>query len=80
MVADVSEGPLTHAVEGMDAVIFAAGAGRHRGPLKQALVDYAGAIRAIVAAQESRLRAPQWPCVGLGRFLLGPYQVLIRNL
>merc|ERR1712218_697201 len=41
-----------HAMEGMDAVIFAAGAGNHRGPLKQALVDYSGAIRAIVAAQE----------------------------
>ena len=38
----------------IDAVIFAAGAGRARGPLKQVLVDLNGAIQATVAAQESQ--------------------------
>ena len=37
----------------IDAVIYAAGAGRVRGPLKQVLVDLSGAIRSVVAAQES---------------------------
>ena len=36
----------------IDAVIYAAGAGRVRGPLKQVLVDLSGAIRSV-AAQES---------------------------
>lgn len=54
VVGDVAEGaPSAEHMSDVDAVIFAAGAGRHRGPLKQVLVDYAGAIRAIVAAQES---------------------------
>eukprot|EP00293_Proteomonas_sulcata_P009623 CAMPEP_0184295500 /NCGR_PEP_ID=MMETSP1049-20130417/6330_1 /TAXON_ID=77928 /ORGANISM="Proteomonas sulcata, Strain CCMP704" /LENGTH=197 /DNA_ID=CAMNT_0026604035 /DNA_START=296 /DNA_END=889 /DNA_ORIENTATION=+ len=40
-------------MQGVDAVIFAAGAGNKRGPLKQAAIDYAGAIKAVVAAQET---------------------------
>ena len=55
VVGDIAEhgAPSAQQMSGLDAVIFAAGAGRHRGPLKQVLVDYAGAIRSVVAAQES---------------------------
>ena len=55
VVGDIAEhgAPSAQHMSGLDAVIFAAGAGRHRGPLKQVLVDYAGAVRSVVAAQES---------------------------
>lgn len=54
VVGDIAAGaPSAEHMSDVDAVIFAAGAGRQRGPLQQVLVDYAGAIRAIVAAQES---------------------------
>lgn len=50
VVADL-EYPIDHAVKGCDAVIFAAGSGGHTGKDKTVLVDYIGAIRAIVTAQ-----------------------------
>ena len=53
VLGSVEEGSLEQHMHGVDAVIFAAGAGRQRGPLKQVLVDYSGAIRSVVAAQES---------------------------
>ena len=63
VVGDIEAGasPFEQCMAGVDAVIFAAGAGRARGLLRQVKVDYAGALRAIVAAQES-------PTVG--RFIL----------
>ena len=55
VVADMDAGaPSAQAhMANIDAVIYAAGAGRVRGPLKQVLVDLSGAIRSVVAAQES---------------------------
>jgi len=45
------EYPLDSAIEGCDAVMFAAGSGGHTGKDKTVLVDHIGAIRAIVTAQ-----------------------------
>ena len=54
IVADMDAGaPAAQHMANIDAVIYAAGAGRVRGPLKQVLVDLSGAIRSVVAAQES---------------------------
>ncbi|MBS03730.1 MAG: NAD-dependent dehydratase [Gammaproteobacteria bacterium] len=47
------EYPIDHAVRGCDAVIFAAGSGSKTGKDKTVLVDHIGAIRSMVAAQES---------------------------
>ena len=54
LIGDLSAGaPSAQHMESVDAVIFAAGAGRARGPLKQVLVDLNSAIRSVVAAQEA---------------------------
>ena len=54
VVLDMDAGaPSAQHMANIDAVIYAAGAGRVRGPLKQVLVDLSGAIRSVVAAQES---------------------------
>ena len=50
VLADL-EYPIDHAVQGCDAVIFAAGSGSRTGKDKTVLVDHIGAIRAIVTAQ-----------------------------
>ena len=50
VLADL-EYPVDHAVQGCDAVIFAAGSGGHTGKDKTVLVDHIGAIRSMVAAQ-----------------------------
>ncbi len=44
------EYPVDHALNGVDAVIFAAGSGGHTGKDKTVLVDHIGAIRTMVAA------------------------------
>lgn len=45
------EYPIDHAMQGCDAVIFAAGSGGHTGKDKTVLVDHIGAIRSMVTAQ-----------------------------
>ena len=50
VLADL-EYPIDHAVQGCDAVIFAAGSGGRTGKDKTVLVDHIGAIRSMVAAQ-----------------------------
>ena len=45
------EFPIDHAINGCDAIIFAAGSGSKTGKDKTVLVDYLGAIRSMVAAQ-----------------------------
>ena len=50
VLADL-EYPIDHAIQGCDAVIFAAGSGGHTGKDKTVLVDHIGAIRAMVTAQ-----------------------------
>jgi uncharacterized protein YbjT (DUF2867 family) len=51
IVADL-EGDVSHAVKGMDAVIFAAGSGSQTGPDKTISVDQEGAKRLIDAAKK----------------------------
>ncbi|CAB9506372.1 epimerase [Seminavis robusta] len=46
--------PSVEALEGADAVIFAAGAGRDRPNIKKVSIDYLGAIKAIASAQETK--------------------------
>lgn len=54
LLGDIDAGaPNAHHMDDIDAVIFAAGAGRVRGPLMQVLVDLSGAIRSVVAAQQA---------------------------
>ncbi|EJK44702.1 hypothetical protein THAOC_36741 [Thalassiosira oceanica] len=48
-------------LEGFDAVIFAAGAGRDRPDIKKVSIDYIGAVRSMAASQESS---------SVGRFIL----------
>jgi uncharacterized protein YbjT (DUF2867 family) len=50
VLADL-EYPIDHAVQGCDAIIFAAGSGGKTGPDKTILVDHIGAIRSMVAAK-----------------------------
>ncbi len=50
VLADL-EYPIDHAIQGCDAVIFAAGSGGKTGKDKTVLVDHIGAIRSMVAAQ-----------------------------
>ena len=50
VLADL-EYPIDHAINGCDAVIFAAGSGSKTGKDKTVLVDHIGAIRSMVAAQ-----------------------------
>ena len=40
VLGDVEAGPLAPHMQDVDAVIFAAGAGRHRGPLKQVIDQF----------------------------------------
>src|SRR5215216_8152095 len=46
------EGAVGRAVEGCDAVIFAAGAGPGSGAARKETMDYGGAVKLIVAAEE----------------------------
>lgn len=55
VLADL-EYPIDHAVQGCDAIIFAAGAGGKTGKDKTVLVDHIGAIRSMVAAQVNNVR------------------------
>lgn len=55
VLADL-EYPIDHAVQGCDAVIFAAGSGGKTGKDKTVLIDHIGAIRSMVAAQVNGAR------------------------
>ena len=55
VLADL-EYPIDHAVQGCDAIIFAAGSGGKTGKDKTVLVDHIGAIRSMVAAQVNGVR------------------------
>ena len=55
VLADL-EYPIDHAVQGCDAIIFAAGSGGKTGKDKTVLVDHIGAIRSMVAAQVCGVR------------------------
>ena len=55
VLADL-EYPIDHAVQGCDAIIFAAGSGGKTGRDKTILVDHIGAIRSMVAAQVHGVR------------------------
>jgi uncharacterized protein YbjT (DUF2867 family) len=55
VLADL-EYPMDHAVQGCDAIIFAAGSGGKTGKDKTVLVDHIGAIRSMVAAQVNGVR------------------------
>lgn len=55
VLADL-EYPVDHAVQGCDAVIFAAGSGGKTGKDKTVLVDHIGAVRSMVAAQVNGVR------------------------
>ena len=50
VLADL-EYPIDHAVEGCDAIIFAAGSGGTTGKDKTVLTDHIGTIRSMVSAQ-----------------------------
>ena len=55
VLADL-EYPIDHAVQGCDAIIFAAGSGGKTGKDKTVLVDHIGAIRSMVAAQVNNVQ------------------------
>ena len=55
VLADL-EYPIDHAVQGCDAIIFAAGSGGKTGKDKTVLIDHIGAIRTMVAAQVHGVR------------------------
>lgn len=55
VLADL-EYPIDHAVQGCDAIIFAAGSGGKTGKDKTVLIDHIGAIRSMVAAQVHGVR------------------------
>ena len=55
ILADL-EYPIDHAVQGCDAIIFAAGSGGKTGKDKTVLIDHIGAIRSMVAAQVHNVR------------------------
>ncbi|MDA0272527.1 MAG: SDR family oxidoreductase, partial [Proteobacteria bacterium] len=55
ILADL-EYPIDHAVQGCDAIIFAAGSGGKTGKDKTVLIDHIGAIRSMVAAQVHDVR------------------------
>lgn len=50
------EGEVTHAVKGVDKVIFAAGSGSKTGPDKTTAVDEEGAIKLIDAAAQAKIK------------------------
>jgi uncharacterized protein YbjT (DUF2867 family) len=50
------EGAVGQAVEGYDAVIFAAGAGPGSGSARKETMDYGGAVKLIIAAEEHGAR------------------------
>ncbi|MFT7220807.1 MAG: hypothetical protein ACI8Z1_002427 [Candidatus Azotimanducaceae bacterium] len=55
VLADL-EYPIDHAIQGCDAIIFAAGSGGKTGTDKTVLIDHIGAIRSMVAAQVHGVR------------------------
>lgn len=60
IVCDIESEPLTDAVAGADAVVFAAGAGPGSGPERKRTVDYGGAVKLIEAAKAN----------GVGRYVI----------
>ncbi len=51
VICDIEAEELTDAVEGADAVVFAAGAGPGSGPERKRTVDYGGAVKLIEAVR-----------------------------
>ncbi|OYD08465.1 SDR family oxidoreductase [Paludifilum halophilum] len=51
VVADLEQ-DFSHAFDGIEAVIFAAGSGAHTGPEKTESVDYQGAVRSVEEAEK----------------------------
>ncbi len=51
VLCDIEKEELTEAVDGADAVVFAAGAGPGSGPERKRTVDYGGAVKLIEAAK-----------------------------
>ncbi|GAB3608187.1 SDR family oxidoreductase [Humibacter ginsengiterrae] len=47
---------LAHAIEGSDAIVFAAGAGAGSGPERKATVDYGGSVKSQRAAESAGIR------------------------
>jgi uncharacterized protein YbjT (DUF2867 family) len=60
IVCDIESGELTPHVEGMDAVVFAAGAGPGSGVERKRTVDYGGAVKLIEACEAT----------GVGRYVM----------
>lgn len=60
VVCDIESEPLGDAVEGADAVVFAAGAGPGSGPERKRTVDFGGAVALIEAAKDR----------GIGRYVI----------
>jgi uncharacterized protein YbjT (DUF2867 family) len=50
------DGELAAAIEGADAVVFAAGAGAGSGPERKRTVDLGGAVKLVAAAERARVR------------------------
>jgi uncharacterized protein YbjT (DUF2867 family) len=59
-IEDASEGEVAEAVDGADAVVFAAGAGPGSGPDRKWTMDHGGAVKLIAAARER----------GIGRYVM----------
>ena len=57
---DGSDGEVADAIEGADAVVFAAGAGPGSGPDRKWTMDHGGAVKLIAAAREK----------GIGRYVM----------
>ena len=57
MVCDIESEELTDAVEGADAVVFAAGAGPGSGPERKGTVDLGGAVKLIEACEANGIGA-----------------------
>ena len=55
VLCDIENEELTAAVEGADAVVFAAGAGPGSGPERKGTVDYGGAVKLIEAARTNEI-------------------------
>src|ERR671919_273478 len=49
------EGRIEEAVEGCDAIVFAAGAGPGSGAERKETMDYGGAVKLIAAAKQARV-------------------------